>query len=210
MTLDKRPIEGGETVINGKKWKELKLDEAIERYKKMDDDKIETGSRAINKDHKGILTDLKWEYKNNGINKSVLLGTIITLGASRMETFVEAGRDIYMKLRKIDNAFVDEVIRSNLIYLTEPSHYPYPYTTYKWVNGIISDLSDIFRYGVHSVTDAAFYYGLKEDTEVLSIQEYKNLVNYNVKRFQERIDGRILLYKMLIKTNEEITQNVNK
>ena len=209
MPLDKRPIEGDETAIKGKKWKELKLDEAIERYKKMDDDKIETSSRAISMEHKSILTDLKWEYKYKGINKSDLLGATITLGASRMETFVNESKDIYLNLRKVDNAYVNEIIRSEPRYFSVPTKYPYPLNTYKWALGIISDLSDIFRYGIHSITSVAFFYGLKEDTDILSTQDYKDMVKTGVLKFQERINGRMAVYNMLLQMNKGITQNDN-
>lgn len=203
MTLDKRHIEGDETAINGKKWKELKLEEALERYKKMDDNKIETGSRAINKEHKAILTDLKWEFKNRGINKSVLLGTIITLGASRMEGFVEAGRDIYMKLRKIDNAYVNRTIRREPEYISEPARYPYPFITYKWTLGIIADIGDIYRFGIHDITSASFYYGLKEDTEILTTQNYRNLVERKIKEWDDILEGSLAVYEFLFKKYEE-------
>ena len=207
MALDKRPISGDETAIKGKKWKELKLDEAIDRYKKLDDDKIETGSRAITKEHKAIITDLKWEYKNQGLNKSMLLGTIITLGASRMESFVKDGVELYTKLRKFDHPFVNRSVRREPEYISEPGRYPYPFATYRWVMGIIGDIADIYRFGLHDITGASFYYGLKEDIEILSTQDYRDLVNRKVKEWDALLEGTLSFYEFLMKKYEENNTN---
>lgn len=202
MSLEISELNGSESKIKRKPWRELKQSELVERIRSLPEDEIvETSMRSYDSVVIPALMQIKFSlYGSRRKGQSAILYSNIHRGADLLTHSLKEKTEIIneanVKLFDYPVVEISEEVTREVTYLQFKNNRKKKLRLQQWVPESLGYVAECLNISTTGLYGMCLCFSLCEEGAVS--EEYREVMALNVKRFRNKVDGRALKLKMLL------------
>jgi len=208
MPLESKALDGSESKIKRKPWRELQQNELVERVRSLAKDSlVETGMRAYDPTIFKVLTQVYRKTKGTKlrVTKALLYGNLYR-GTDLLYQDVKSNLVIYEKANEVltDHAInlFRDLVTAEEVYYKFPNSKKVRIMTQAWVPRTLGDVCEKASISIAGMYSVALCYSLY-DEELANVED-RAKIEFYVKRFRDAIKTKAEGFERILKGEQYI------